>query len=752
MWWTRAEAKNFQGAVSDKGIASPSRHYDAFISYSHAADGALAPALRNGLQRFATPWRVFRLTNPTRLLRVFQDQASLSANPKLWPTIESALAASDWFILFASPVAANSPWVGKEVDFWCLNKSVDRLLIIQTDGEIAWDSGTGDFDWPRTTALPKRLSAVFTDEPRWIDARWARASTHTSLKDPRFRDLVAELAAPLRGVPKDELIGEDIRQVKRLAIWRNAAFGMLSVLLAGAITAAVVAVRQRNLAEQRLATTQRNESKVLAMLANTELDGSGPTTTVRIALTALPQNVASADRPFVAEAEAALLHGMQRLRELHRFADRESPVDAAALSPDGRLLVTGLNDGTIQLWEVATGKKLHILRGADESKTTTILHDGSTSSTSVKIDSVRFAAFSADGRNIITADTSTTVRVWEAGSGRELAAFCAADRLHLSLFDESAASSRDGRFVVLHGSDDNTVILWDVASDKTSVLRHERDADDNRKAVRQVTFAAFSADGRTLVTSSSDQSIRVWDVASARALTALRGHTGIVVFAAFSTDGRMIVTAAGDHTARLWEMPLGRQIAKFIGHKERITGAALSPDGRVLVTGSEDRTARLWDVATAKELKVLHGHQGGVRSANFSPDGHIILTTSDDRTARLWDVASAKEIAVFRGHKSLVDWAVFTPDGRNVLTKENGTVRLWDAATTGEDVKVLKGHEGEVRSIAFSGDGQTVVTAARDDTARLWDASSLKEARVLRTPFIMWNSLPSARTAALYLP
>jgi hypothetical protein len=145
--------------------------YDAFVSYSHAADSTLAPALRNGLQRFATPWRVFRFTNPTRSLRVFQDQASLSANPKLWPTIESALASSTWFILLASPVAASSPWVAREVEFWCDHKALDRLLIVQTDGEIAWNAAGGDFDWPQTTALPRRMAGMFPDEPRWIDAR-----------------------------------------------------------------------------------------------------------------------------------------------------------------------------------------------------------------------------------------------------------------------------------------------------------------------------------------------------------------------------------------------------------------------------------------------------------------------------------------------------------------------------------------------------------------------------------------------------
>jgi Thoeris protein ThsB, TIR-like domain len=114
--------------------------YDAFISYSHAADGRLAPALRNGLLRFATPWGPLRWTNPVRALRIFQDQASLSANPALWPTIENALGSAEWFILLASPEAANSPWVEKEIDFWRRNKPVECLLIVQTDGEIAWDT------------------------------------------------------------------------------------------------------------------------------------------------------------------------------------------------------------------------------------------------------------------------------------------------------------------------------------------------------------------------------------------------------------------------------------------------------------------------------------------------------------------------------------------------------------------------------------------------------------------------------------
>src|SRR4051812_40280958 len=90
----------------------------AFLSYSHAADGKLAPALQSGLHGFARPW--FRL----RALRVFRDEASLSANPGLWSSIVQALGSTQFFILLASPEAARSPWVGRETSYWVQHKSL----------------------------------------------------------------------------------------------------------------------------------------------------------------------------------------------------------------------------------------------------------------------------------------------------------------------------------------------------------------------------------------------------------------------------------------------------------------------------------------------------------------------------------------------------------------------------------------------------------------------------------------------------
>ena len=172
--------------------------YDGFTSYSHAADGHFAPALQRGLQRFARPW------NARRALRIFRDETGLSTNPHLWSAIETALDESEWFVLLASAEAAESEWVNKEISHRLATKSVDHLLPVVTDGSWEWDATAGDFT-AESTAVPDALRGALADEPRHLDLRWARDETDLDLRNSRFRGAVADLAASMHGMAKDDL-------------------------------------------------------------------------------------------------------------------------------------------------------------------------------------------------------------------------------------------------------------------------------------------------------------------------------------------------------------------------------------------------------------------------------------------------------------------------------------------------------------------------------------------------------------------
>jgi hypothetical protein len=220
--------------------------YDAFISYSHSADGQLAPAVQSGLQRLARPW--YR----RHALRVFRDETGLTVNPHLWNSISEAMDQSRYFVLLASPDAAASPWVNQEIAHWVAHHTPETLLPVLTDGALAWDPARGDFDPALSSALPTALAGVYNDEPRHLDLRWARDETDLDLRHSRFRAQIAALAAPIHGVARDDLEGEDIRlhrRARRLA-W-SAAVALVAFSAAALISAGLAVSYANNADNQR---------------------------------------------------------------------------------------------------------------------------------------------------------------------------------------------------------------------------------------------------------------------------------------------------------------------------------------------------------------------------------------------------------------------------------------------------------------------------------------------------------------------
>ena len=202
--------------------------YDAFVSYSHAQDKPVAGALQAVMQRLGKPWY------KRRALRIFRDDTSLSATPSLWPSIEAALAQSRYLIVLASPQFAASKWCGMEVAYWLEHKNLETLLIALTEGDLFWDEAANDFRWDAATPLPASLQGRFAHEPKWIDLRAHRDAPDA--RDAKFIDAGADFAAAIHGIPKEDLLSQELRQQKRALTLAWSAAAVLLALVGAAIT------------------------------------------------------------------------------------------------------------------------------------------------------------------------------------------------------------------------------------------------------------------------------------------------------------------------------------------------------------------------------------------------------------------------------------------------------------------------------------------------------------------------------------
>ena len=285
---------------------------------------------------------------------------------------------------------------------------------------------------------------------------------------------------------------------------------------------------------------------------------------------------------------------------------------------------------------------------------------------------------------------------------------------------------------------DNTVRLWDLATgEQTRVFTgHEN----------TVTAVAFSPDGRFVISASADATIRIQDRATGRLERVLRHPAQVLSIA---VREQLLVASSYDFDTAsshliLWDWQSGEELQRYEGQRDAIYSVAISPDGERVLSGcgpsgpfsthSGDNELVLWDLRSGAVLRRMRGHQDAVFHVAFRPTGRGAVSSSADATLIVWDLDTGEILRTLRGHTTFVYTFAIDPTGDRVFSASfDISIILWDIER-GQEIRRFHGHAGPVTAVEFLKDGRRVLTGAIDKTLRLWDIYSADEMLRLGAP------------------
>ena len=288
--------------------------------------------------------------------------------------------------------------------------------------------------------------------------------------------------------------------------------------------------------------------------------------------------------------------------------------------------------------------------------------------------------------------------------------------------------SPDGS-MLMNGSEDGILRLWnaETAEEQESVLTGHN---------RWIRAAAFLPDGIAYINRvSSEGMVYLWHATGgAQTLLTLPDFFGT---AAFSPDGSTLASTSENDVILLWDLATGERQATLEGHIHWIFELAFSPDGKTLASGGGDKAVLLWDIASGQHRATLGkqdlvgGRRDDVFGLAFSPDSKTLASSGTYGPIQLWDADTAERLSTLRGHTGEVGALAFSPDGGTLASGSwDGTILLWDASTfrTDEPQKlptaILKGHTKDITQLTFSPDSETLASGSWDGTILLWESTS----------------------------
>ncbi|MGD0840616.1 MAG: protein kinase [Candidatus Acidiferrales bacterium] len=280
-----------------------------------------------------------------------------------------------------------------------------------------------------------------------------------------------------------------------------------------------------------------------------------------------------------------------------------------ALSSDASMLVSGEDDKTIKLWNLATNDVRTLSR-----------QDGP----------ILGVAMTPDGQQVASASRDNSLFTWNTANGNALMKFPG----NFPLW--TVAYSPDGSVIAAAG-DGKTISMWSLPSGKYLGAMQDTGGQINR--------IRFSPDGRLLAGGGDDDIVYLWSVADQSEVAELKSHTSNILSVAFSPDGSHLATADAKGNIYLWNVGTGTLApSKMFASNDgaAVNDLVFTPDGNYVISASDDKNIGVWDASSGNQVTTLTGHTDSVLSLSLSRDGKLLVSSSKDGTIRLWQLSNGQ--------------------------------------------------------------------------------------------------------------